>query len=229
MRNTVGKGVHPQTSASVSVRSYTSGSQRKADSRRGFLCILRDSSKSRYPQKRLLCKMVGEPLGFDGRLTGFFKSMSSCHTEWLFIHLFRRPSPLYWTSPVIIATAQVRSCEGSHFPPVIPPIFWEVGDFPFPSFNCPLWKARLKRPAVGVCMPRFRFLQNDRKGFCLWISSDNSLPPLVSMRNTGLQSVSWWLFFTETLLHYIFLMQNLQWLSTRMLQLKASTFSILLF
>lgn len=133
--------------------------------------------------------------------------------------------PLQWSLPQLgFAPARVPI---SHL--WFPPIFWEVGDFLFPSFNCPLWKARLKRPAVGVCMPRFRFLQNDRKGFCLWISSDNSLPPLVSMRNTGLQSVSWWLFFTETLLHYIFLMQNLQWLSTRMVQLKASSFSILLF
>lgn len=134
MRDTVGKGVHPQNPASVRVCSYTSGSQRKAGSRRGFPCIRRDSSKSRCPgdqQERLLCKTVGGPLGFDGRLTGFFTSTSSCHTEWLFIHLLRRPSPLYRASPMTIAAARVCSCEGSHFPPVISPYVWGGWRFSF--------------------------------------------------------------------------------------------------
>lgn len=94
----------------------TPGSQREACSGKGFLWIHRHRSEiesecSRDQQERLLlCHIVGETLGFNEQLTGFFKSTFSFDIRMAVYLPVQGSSPLYWASQMIVVTTPVCSC-----------------------------------------------------------------------------------------------------------------------
>lgn len=113
----------------------------------------------------LLCKIVGEPLGFDGQLTGFFKTMCSFDAWNGFSSTCSGDLHPYF-GPHQQSLPQLM-LDGAGIPisyPVIPLcIPGRLGfSFLFPSLNFPPGKAYLQRTPIDVCMPFVSLLSSEQ-------------------------------------------------------------------